>query len=137
MKPFHKSREHRRALKAIQQRLGDKISEVHICTYAAPFGVTPQELDEVYPLSQYEIATPFDAETIEHTAKQVSNYIANTNYKGVVLLEDSETWKEKIARACKKACEKKKVYFKALSVENPWKKNVLNGLAMMVQELFL
>jgi 7-cyano-7-deazaguanine tRNA-ribosyltransferase len=137
MKPFHKSREHRRALKAIQQRLGDKIGEVHICTYAAPFGVTPQELDEVYPLSQYEIATPFDAETIEYTAKQVSNYIANTNYRGVVLLEDLETWKGKIARACKKACDKKKVYFKALSVENPWNKNALDDLAIMVEKLFL
>ncbi len=137
MKPFHKSREHRRALKAIQQRLGDKIGEVHICTYAAPFGVTPQELDEVYPLSQYEITTPFDAETIEYTAKQVSNYIANTNYRGIVLLEDFETWKGKIARACKKACEKKKVYFKALSVENPWNKNALDDLAIIVEKLFL
>jgi 7-cyano-7-deazaguanine tRNA-ribosyltransferase len=136
MKPFHKSREHRRALKTIQQRLGDKISEVHICTYAAPFGVTPQELGEVYPLSQYEIATPFDVESIEYTMKQVSNYIANTNYMGVVLLEDFEVWKGKIARACKKACAKKNVYFKDLSVENPWNKNTLDDFAIIVEKCF-
>ncbi len=137
MKPFHKSREHRRALKVVQQRLGDNISEVHICTYAAPFGVVPQELDEVYPLSQYEIAAPFDAETIEYTAKQVSSYIANTNYSGVVLLEDFETWKGKIARTCKKACTKKKVYFKAMSVENPWNKTALEDLAIILEKLFI
>jgi 7-cyano-7-deazaguanine tRNA-ribosyltransferase len=137
MKPFHKSKGHKRALKIVQQKLGDKLSEVHICTYAAPFGVTPQELDEVYPLSQYEIAAPFDAETIEYTAKQVSNYIVNTNYRGVVLLEDLETWKGKVARACKKACEKKKAYFKALSVEDVWNENALDNLAMMIHELFL
>jgi len=137
MKPFHKSREHRRALKTIQQRLGDKISEVHICTYAAPFGVIPQELGEVYPLSQYEIATPFDVESIEYTMKQVSNYIANTNYMGVVLLEDFEVWKGKIVRVCKKACAKKKVYFKALSVENPWNKNALDDFAIIVEKMFL
>jgi len=137
MKPFHKSKEHKRAIKTVQQKLRDKLSEVHICTYAAPFGVTPQELDEVYPLSQYEIATPFDAETIEYTAKQVSDYIINTNYRGVVLLEDFETWKGKVAEACKKACEKKKAYFKALSVEDIWSKNALDNLAMMIHELLL
>jgi predicted RNA-binding protein len=99
--------------------------------------VTPQELGEVYPLSQYEIATPFDTETIEYTAKQVSTYIANTNYMGVVLLEDFEVWKGKIVRVCKKACVKKNVYFKALSVENPWNKNALDDFAIIVKKMFL
>jgi 7-cyano-7-deazaguanine tRNA-ribosyltransferase len=132
-KPFHKSREHRRALRRIQQELGDKMGRVHVCTYAAPFGVTPQELDEVFPLSQYEIATPLDDETTEYTAKQVSNYIATTDYKGVVLLQDVKMWKGKIATACRRACKKKKISLTVLSVEKPWNKRALNDLATAIQ----
>ncbi len=132
-RPFHKSREHRRALKRVQQKLGDKMSKVHVCTYAAPFGVTPQELDEVYPLSQYEIAIPFDDETTEYTAKQVSNYIETTNYKKVILLQDVKIWKGKIATACRRACKKKKISFTVLSVEKPWNKRTLNDLATATQ----
>lgn len=132
-KPFHKSREHRRALRRIRQELGDKMGRVHVCTYAAPFGVTPQELDEVFPLSQYEIATPLDDETTEYTAKQVSNYIATTDYKRVVLLQDVKMWKGKIATACRRACKKKKISLTVLSVEKPWNKRALNDLATAIQ----
>jgi len=136
-KPFHKSREHRRALRCIQQKLGPKMGRVHVCTYAAPFGVTPQELDEVYPLSQYEIATPLDDEMIEYVAKQVSDYIATINYKGVVLLQDIKVWKRKIATACKRACNKKKVFLTVLSVEEPWNERVLEDLVTAIQEALL
>jgi len=134
-KPFHKSREQRRALRCIQQELGDKMGRVHVCTYAAPFGVTPQELDEVFPLSQYEIATPLDDETTEYTAKQVSNYIATTDYKGVVLLQDVKMWKGKIATACRRACKKKKISLTVLSVEKPWNKRALNDLATAIENM--
>ena len=70
--------------------------------------MVPAELDEVYPLSQHETATPLDAETIDHVAKQVANYIAEKkkNYKSVVLVENPEIWQKKITFACKKACRK-------------------------------
>jgi 7-cyano-7-deazaguanine tRNA-ribosyltransferase len=134
-RPFHKSREHRRALRRIQQKLGDKMGKVHVCTYAAPFGVTPQELDEVYPLSQHEITVPFDDETTEYTAKQVSNYIETTNYKSVVLLQDAKVWNGKMATACRRACKKKKSYLAVLSVEKPWNKRTLNDLATAIQNV--
>jgi len=118
-RPFHKSREHRGALRGMQQKLGNKMDKVHVCTYAAPFGVTPQELDEVYPLSQYEIATPLDDETTRYTARQVSNYIETTNYKRVVLVQDVKIWKGRIATACRRACKQKKISLTVLSVEKP------------------
>jgi len=134
-KPFHNSREHRRVLRRVRQELGDKMGRVHVCTYAAPFGVTPQELDEVYPLSQYEIATPLDDETTEYTAKQVSDYIAAANYKGVVLLQEVEMWKGRIAAACRRACKKKKVSLTALSVKKPWNKRALNDLVAGIENV--
>jgi len=133
-KPFHKSREYRKALRCIQQRLGDNLGRVHVCTYAAPFGVTPQELDEVYPLSQYEIATPLDDETMDYIAKQVSDYIASMNYKKVVLLKDVEMWKEKIVTACRRACKKKELPLTVMSVKKTWSERALNDLATAVQK---
>jgi len=114
MKPFHKSREHQRFLKEIQRKLGDKMGESHMCTYAAPFGIVPVELDEVYPLSQHEVATPLDTETINYVARQVAHYITSTNYEEVVLLQDVETWKGKIATACRKACKEKGILLTVL-----------------------
>ncbi|NIV45154.1 MAG: hypothetical protein GWN33_15730, partial [Gammaproteobacteria bacterium] len=62
---------------------GTRASRIHICTYAAPFGVVPAEIDEVYPLSQHEATVPFDAETVDYVAEQVENYIVKTNYDRV------------------------------------------------------
>ncbi|UCH69653.1 MAG: tRNA guanosine(15) transglycosylase TgtA, partial [Candidatus Bathyarchaeota archaeon] len=127
-KPFHKSRKHREARRYIQQKLGDGKGWLHMCTYAAPFGVVPQEIDEVYPLSQYEIAIPFDNETLAYTAKQVSNYIEATQYEKVVLLQDVKMWKGKIGIACRKACVKNGIFFLALPLRKPQNKTVLENL---------
>ncbi|MEM2094766.1 MAG: tRNA guanosine(15) transglycosylase TgtA, partial [Candidatus Bathyarchaeia archaeon] len=59
-KPFHRSRELKRLLGILK---GSLLENIGICVYSAPFGVTPVELDEVYPLSQFEAARPFDYET--------------------------------------------------------------------------
>jgi 7-cyano-7-deazaguanine tRNA-ribosyltransferase len=109
MKPFHKSWEYRRNLKEIMHKLGNEAHSAHVCVYAAPFGIIPIELDEVYPLSQHEITMPLDAETIDYIAKQIENYILLTDYRKVVLHQDEESWGKKILMACKKACQRKKV----------------------------
>lgn len=106
-KPFHKSNEYQRVLKDIRRRLGEEIDDFHVCVYAVPFGIVPIELDEVYPLSQFEIAAQLDLETIEYTAGQVADYIMATDYERIFLLQDVETWKERIAAACRQACERK------------------------------
>jgi len=123
MRPFHKSREHQRMLKENEQKLGNKLNKIHVCTYAAPFGVIPTELDQIYPLSQYEIATPYDIETINYVAEQVGNYITTMDYEQVILLQDVETWKGKITTACKEACEKKKISLTSLQSKKTSKQN--------------
>jgi len=132
-KPFHKSREHGRVFKEIEQKLGDKRGLIHVCTYAAPFGVVPMELNEVYPLSQYEVASPFDLETITYVAEQVRCYVANRHYDKVILLEDTETWKSKIASACKGVCREKKIPLKILRPKKTWNKTTLNNLINVLQ----
>jgi 7-cyano-7-deazaguanine tRNA-ribosyltransferase len=124
-KPFHKSKEYRRALKEIQRRIGDVADKIHVCTYAAPFGIIPIGLDEVYPLSQHETATPLDKETVTYVAAQVAEYIETTNYEEVILLQEAETWKGKIATACSQACKKKKIPLTVLRWKKPRNKTTL------------
>lgn len=117
-KPFHKSREHKAALKQIRQNPSTNMRGVHVCTYAAPFGVIPNELDEVYPLSQHETTIPMDTDTINYVAEQVTNYIVQKNYQKVILVEDVGTWHEKITEVCKQACEEKNISLSVLPTED-------------------
>ena len=133
-KPFHRSKECRRVLKEIRRRMGDAVDKIHVCTYAAPFGVIPIELDEVYPLSQHEVATPFDAETLTYVAGQAAKYMETTSYEKVILLQDAETWKGKVATACRRACKKKKISLTVLRGKKPWDKTALDDLLTAIQD---
>ncbi|NIP67536.1 tRNA guanosine(15) transglycosylase TgtA [Candidatus Bathyarchaeota archaeon] len=117
MKPFHKSEEYRRSLKEASQRLDINVEDFHVCVYAAPFGMIPIEIDEIYPLSQYEIATPLDLEMIEYTAEQVLEYILTMNCKKVILFQDARNWKGRIATACREACEERRIPLKVVEHE--------------------
>ena len=67
-KPYHKAPEFKK-IRQLFRSLGDELTgKVHVCVYAAPFGVIPLELDEVYPLSQHEAAVPLDLETVNYVA---------------------------------------------------------------------
>jgi len=131
-KPFHTSKEHESVMEQMRQILGDIVDIIHVCTYSAPFGVVPGELDDVYPVSQNVIAYPFDYETLRYVAQQVADYIKNTNYKRVVLLRDPTIWRGKIAVACRQACKKRAIALVILSERDPWAKNTIEHL---VQEL--
>jgi len=85
-----------------------------VCFYAAPFGVIPIELDEVYPLSQHETAMPLDKETIAYVVNQIVDYINRTNYKKVILVSNPENWNKIISKTCKKICRQKNAKLKIL-----------------------
>lgn len=108
-KPYHKSWEHQEVLRKVQHEIGSKLSKnLHVCTYTAPFGVVPDELDEVYPLSQHETAMPLDKETISYVANQIADYITKNSrrYRKVVIVENTETWGKEITSTCKRVCKK-------------------------------
>ena len=133
-KPFHKSREQTRIIKGIEHELRDKKSSVHICTYAAPFGVIPLEIDEIYPLSQHEVALPLDYKTIKYVAEQVGNYIRRSRYVKVILLNDTENWGTQIASTVRRVCKRKKVSVTVLNPSNAWDKSAVNALFDAVQK---
>lgn len=134
MKPFHKAQEFKEFEKLLQHSPKTLLNQVHVCFYAAPFGVTPIELDEVYPLSQHETVLPLDNETVEYVANQVADYINRTDYEAVVLLHDPENWNENILKRCKKTCSKKKSKFKHFNVKQKQSKAILTGLQKILLE---
>ncbi len=92
-KPFHKAPEFKK-IRQLFRSLGNELCvQVHVCIYSAPFGLVPLELDEVYPLSQHEIAHPFDCETADYVANQTAEYVKRSTYKSVVLLNDPKHWR--------------------------------------------
>lgn len=132
-KPFHKAHEFKN-VGIVFKRLSDVIlRSVHICFYAAPFGVIPLELDEVYPLSQHETAIPPDKETIDYVAGQVAEYIGHAQYETVVLLHNPQHWGEIVKMRCAKACQKNSVAFKVVDVSKG-SKIILTRLEMILRE---
>ncbi len=102
-RPFHKSYEYKR----IRKRLKKELQEAHVCFYAAPFGIVPIELDEVYPLSQHETSMPLDKETRMHIAQQVKKFVLRTKHKKIILVTDPSNWSKTIEKALKEACRRK------------------------------
>ena len=133
-KPFHTSKEQETVMNELRKILGDKIDLIHICTYAAPFGIIPMEIDDVYPISQNIIESPFDHETITYVAKQVANYIKNTEYEQIILLRDPSVWKGKILGSCKLVCKKKQVQLRTLLERGPGDNNTLQPLFDQILE---
>jgi len=114
-KPFHKSQQFRQVTKLLENLPKKKLDKVHTCFYAAPFGIVPIELDEIYPLSQHEITLPLDKETIEYVAKQVASYISRTNYKTVLLFNDPDNWNNTILKTCKKVCKQNNIKLETIN----------------------
>jgi 7-cyano-7-deazaguanine tRNA-ribosyltransferase len=114
MKPFHKSIEFKQVAKCLQD-LKDS-DKLQICFYAAPFGVIPLELDEVYPLSQHEAVLPLDYETKAYVADRVANYISHLKSGTLVMLEDPQNWGKSIVETVENACLKKKIRFQCINL---------------------
>lgn len=117
-RPIKRRRLYSEALAAVCERLGVEKSEVHVSVYAPPFGVIPIELEDVYPLSQYEYAHPPDHETIEFVAKQVAEYIETMKYHRTVMLKEPETWQEKMTEICDRTCAQKGMDFQTLALKD-------------------
>jgi 7-cyano-7-deazaguanine tRNA-ribosyltransferase len=133
-KPFHKAHEFK-IVRQVFQRLGKEFSSrVHVCFYAAPFGVIPLELDEVYPLSQHETAIPLDHETVEYVASQVSACLSQVHYETVVLLHDPSLWGESVKTQCAQACQKNGAAFEVVDVRAEGRKNILTRLEMILRK---
>jgi predicted RNA-binding protein len=136
-KPFHRSREVKRVLRSVEDAVEDA-NTIHFCVYAAPFGVVPLELDDVYPLSQFEASFPLDAETKDYVINQVRSYILTGNHgcTSVVLHAESDAFGEQLTGECEDACSKKGLSFLASEVtEKTWSKHSVESLVSRISSV--
>jgi 7-cyano-7-deazaguanine tRNA-ribosyltransferase len=131
-KPFHKAKEIKETWKLFQESFKQNLNKIHISVYAAPFGVIPIELDEVYPFSQHETVFPPDKETREYVANHVEEYIRSMGYEAVLLFRDEENWDNTILNACKRACLKRKIKFKHFSAKRRRGKAIIAWLREVI-----
>ena len=135
IKPFHASQWFKAVWRKISETTGEDSLKLHVCFYVAPFGVVPIELDEVYPISQFEYAS-IDSETATYVAKQIRTYLKENKYASVILHNDPSKWKETIAKVCEKTCKELKTPFIITSKETDlWSEKALTHLVETVKRV--
>jgi len=136
LKPFHRSKEVKRVLNKIHHSIRGEKDKLHICIIAAPFGVVPLEIDEIYPLSQFETLFPPDSETLSYVSMQVAEYIATHKYSIVILHNDPALWGDQLLTSCQKICEKLGIRCLLGSTESrPWSKKGINDLVKNISSV--
>jgi 7-cyano-7-deazaguanine tRNA-ribosyltransferase len=131
-KPFHKAKEYQK-IRQLLKRLNPQLQKtIHVCFYDAPFGVIPLELDEVYPLSQHEIAIPFDKDTIDYVADQVADYIKHSEYTLILLFDDTQNWGNNIRNAVRKACSERHKRYERMNLNVKRQKTILTRLELIL-----
>ena len=133
-KPFHRSEEFRQINKKINQIFKEHNSKLHPCFYVAPFGIVPIELDEIYPLSQYENVLPLERENLEYMANRTADYITHEKYKKTIFLTTNDDDRI-IMNAAKKTCQKRGITFRSLRFNRKPQKTVLTQFGKILREM--
>ena len=79
---------------------------MHICAYSLTFAIIPQELLDVYPLSQTESALTPSQGTINAALKRIIEYLKATTYASCLIFVE-EAWQAKVAHAVKAKFKRK------------------------------
>ncbi|MEM3736467.1 MAG: tRNA guanosine(15) transglycosylase TgtA [Candidatus Bathyarchaeia archaeon] len=98
-KPFSMSQEYEQVKKLLKKVGGLEL--IHVCSYTPPFGVIPLELEEVFPLSQFEAAQPFDEEMKVDSARKIAAYLKAQRYEKVILHPNPELINLKVLKKIK------------------------------------
>ncbi len=75
--------------------------DIHVLKLVPPFGVVPEEIDEVYPLAQNQGPKELDSTQIKSVAEALSTYLKahGKSYKRVILFDEGR-WGEDLRKAC-------------------------------------
>ncbi len=89
----------------------DEPERTHLVRLVPPFGAVPEELEEIYPLRQFQVPRELDAMQIKSVAEGLSRFLERygVHYKQVLLFNDERRWGKSLIKACKKVRKKLKV----------------------------
>jgi len=91
LEPFRADPTQPGRLRRIEQR-----NDMHICAYGLVFGIVPQELLDVYPLSQTEGSISAVTGAVSYVQERIVQYLRNFSYKSCIIIV-KEPWQLKIA----------------------------------------
>jgi len=91
------------------KKVGEEARRIHVCLCSAPFGIVSIELEQVYPVSQCEVARPPDLETSGYFVGQSKEYLNKANYETLMAVSTTDTWEEKVADVCVQTSSRKGV----------------------------
>jgi len=74
--------------------------DLHICAYNLSFAVIPQELLDVFPLSQSVDALTPTTGTIHSASRRIIDYLKTAGYERCIMVVD-ELWQKKMAQSIK------------------------------------
>lgn len=76
--------------------------KTHLVRLVPPFGIVPEELDEVYPLGQLQVPRELDPEQIRTVTLALSRYLKRYGgrYEQVLLFNDERRWGSALIEAC-------------------------------------
>ena len=78
----------------------ERLKGVHVCAYSLDYGIIPQELLDVYPLSQTESSLAPTAAAISFTLKRVIGYVKNCGYTRCLIVGNAR-WHGRLAISMK------------------------------------
>lgn len=89
----------------------EKPELTHLIRLAPPFGVIPEELEEVYPLGQFQVPQELDSKQIQTVVDALSSYLRKygKRYEKILLYDDPQRWGNSLVEACKSVAEKLQV----------------------------
>jgi 7-cyano-7-deazaguanine tRNA-ribosyltransferase len=101
LEPFQENSTLQNSLRRFERR-----SDVHICAYGLTFAVVPQELLDVYPLSQTESALSPTNMAINNALKRITQYLKAAAYARCLIFVE-EPWQVRVGRAIRTKFRKK------------------------------
>ncbi len=84
--------------------------QTHLVRLVPPFGIVPEELEEVYPLGQFQVPRELDAIQIKSVTEALSRFLERYGgrYERVLLFNDERRWGNALVDACEKVKKKLK-----------------------------
>jgi len=83
----------------------------HLIRLIPPFGVVPEELEEIYPLGQFQVPKELDPWQIKTVVDSLTSYLQKYGgrYEQVLLFDDPQRWGSSLVDACNAVAGKLKV----------------------------
>lgn len=101
LEPFRENLAFQGSLRKLENK-----SDVHICSYGLIFAVIPQELLDVYPLSQTESALAPTRSVVSNALRRINQYLKAAEYARCVIVVE-QPWHGHIARAIRSKFKRK------------------------------